>query len=264
MSPSAPVLDAGAPARVAGGDANRSSLRALEVFEAFRQARRPLSLSELSRLTAMPVSTCHGVMHTLAQRGYLYFVSGRDAYPTRRLMDLAADISAHDPIGMRAQPVLAQLRDLTDETVILGSRQGDEVLYLLVLESRQSIRYSSRAGERKPLHSSAVGKVILGTLDEETFARWLRAHPLARVTDRTLTSQRALRADLAASRARGWYATRGENVTDVMAIAMPLRIGHSELGVAIAGPIHRMQPAEARLAKKLAQTVRALETDDAR
>ena len=45
----------------------RSALRALEVFEAFRAARRPLPLSELAQLTGIPVSTCHGVMRALEQ-----------------------------------------------------------------------------------------------------------------------------------------------------------------------------------------------------
>ncbi|MBP8298061.1 MAG: helix-turn-helix domain-containing protein, partial [Burkholderiales bacterium] len=47
------------------GESSRSSLRALEVFEAFREARRPLSLSEVARMTDMPVSTCHGVFKAL-------------------------------------------------------------------------------------------------------------------------------------------------------------------------------------------------------
>ena len=148
----------------ANGEASRSSLRALEIFEAFRDARRPLSLSEAARLTDMPVSTCHGVFRALEQRGYLYFGSGRDAYPTRRLWDLAQEVNAHDPVARRLESSLAQLRDDVDETIILGVRHADTVLYLLVLESHQAIRYSSRAGEHKPLHSSAIGKVMLGAM----------------------------------------------------------------------------------------------------
>src|SRR5438128_9074219 len=121
------------------GEASRSALRALEVFEAFREARRPLSLSETAKLTNMPVSTCHGVFRAMEQRGYLYIGSARDAYPTRRLWDLAQDINAHDPVALRLEPALTHLRDDVDETVILGVRHGDTVLYLLVLESSQAI-----------------------------------------------------------------------------------------------------------------------------
>ncbi len=88
------------------GETSRSALRALEIFEAFRGARRPLSLSEAARLANMPVSTCHGVFKALEQRGFLYFDSGRDAYPTRRLWDLAQGINAHDPSPFASSPRL--------------------------------------------------------------------------------------------------------------------------------------------------------------
>ena len=39
--------------------------RTLEIFEAFAEAKRPLSLSELARMINMPVSSCHGLLRTL-------------------------------------------------------------------------------------------------------------------------------------------------------------------------------------------------------
>lgn len=62
-----------------------------------------------------------------------------------------------------------------------------------------------------------------------------------RVTPATLTSRRALAADLAAGRARGWYVTRGENVADVMAVATPVVMNEAVFAVAVAGPIQRMR-----------------------
>ncbi len=240
-------------------EGSRSPLRGLEIFEAFRTARRPLSLSEVARMVGMPVSTCHGVLKALEQRGYLYFVSGRDAYPTRRLWDLAQEINAHDPVALRLEPALAQLRDEVDETVILGVRHGDTVLYLLVLESAKAIRYSSRAGEHKLLHSSSIGKVMLGSLSPVQLEAWLAANALRKITDRTMISAARLKVDLAASRARGYYATRGENVPDVMAVAAPLRLGNSTFGVAIAGPLQRMADREATFGKRLVRALRAIE-----
>lgn len=237
----------------------RSSLRALDVLETFRRSGRQLSLSELSRLAGIPVSTCHGVMRALAQRGFLYFPSPREAYPTRRLLDVAHDIAANDPVLVRVAPALEALRDSTGETVILGTRQGDAVLYLLVLESRHPIRYAARPGEHKPLHSSSIGKTLLGSMPAAELAQWLASHPLPRVTERTLTSRRRLTDDLARSRERGVFVTRGENVADVMAIAAPLALGAGRFGVAVAGPMHRMEVAEARVVAQLRQCVRALE-----
>ena len=246
---------------ISAAGSNRSVMRSLEVFEAYRLARGPLSLSELASATGIPASTCHGVMRTLEQNGFLYFV-GHDAYPTRRLWDIADEIRLNDPIVRRVEPVLTALRDEVDETVVLGTRQGDSVLFLLVLESRQSIRYSARASERKPLHSSAIGKAILASLPQETLSQWLATRPLARVTERTITGPAQLLADIEESRARGYFVSRGENAKDVMAIAARLSVGVSEVGVAITGPIHRMDAIEAKLGDRLRHCVRQLEQRD--
>src|SRR3546814_539311 len=108
----------------------------------------------MSRLAKIPMSTCHSVVKSLEQNGFLYFISSREAYPTRRLWDLANQINKNDPVATQLAPLLGALRDKTGETVILGIRQGDQAVYLLVVESNQTIRYSSSVGEFKPLHSS--------------------------------------------------------------------------------------------------------------
>lgn len=239
-----------------------SPIRPLEVLDAFRVARKPLSLSEMARLANLPVSTCHGVVRALERHGFLYFLSPREAYPTRRLWDIASVIEANDPVAQRLMPTLAELRDATGETVILGTQQHGEVLYLSVVESDQSIRYSSRVGDHKPLHSSSIGKCLLGSMPDAELDAWLAGHPLPAVTANTITAADALRADLRASRQRGCYVTRGENVADVMAIASPLRLGTLTLGVAVAGPLHRMQSAETRITPLLLDCVRRLSHDE--
>jgi len=237
-------------------------IRPLEVLDAFRIARRPLSLSEIARLSGLPVSTCHGVVRSLERNGFLYFVSPREAYPTRRLWDIASVVEANDPVARWLAPALSALRDATGETVILGTRQHDAVLYLAVVESAQSIRYSSRAGDRKPLHSSSIGKCLLGSMPEAELRAWLATRPLPAVTTDTITDPAALMSDLRAARRHGTYVTRGENVPDVMAIAAPLRRGSLALAVAVAGPIHRMRAAEAQVAGQLLDCVRRLSNEE--
>jgi IclR family acetate operon transcriptional repressor len=241
--------------------ATPSPIRPLQVLDAFRVARRPLSLSEMARLAGLPVSTCHGVVRTLERHGFLYFLSSREAYPTRRLWDMASVIEANDPVAHRLAPALGELRDQTGETVIVGTHQNGQVLYLAVVESPQSIRYSSRAGEHKPLHSSSIGKCLLGSMAEPELDRWLAENSLVKVTGNTITEQSALKAELQLARKRGCYVTQGENVADVMGVAAPLQLGSLTLGIAVAGPLHRMQPDEARIAPLLLDCVRRLSNE---
>jgi IclR family transcriptional regulator, acetate operon repressor len=233
--------------------------RTLDIFEVFGAAQRPLSLSEIARTIGAPASSCHLLLRTLLGRGYVYSFGRRKLYyPTRRFYDVACSIATHDTLIEDLRPILVALRDDSEETVILGKRQGDAVLYLEVLESANTVRYTARAGEYKPLHSSAIGKALLGALPPGELDDWLGSHSLERVTARTLTRAAELKSNLQQSCKQGYFVTRGENVIDVMAMASSIALKGEVFGVAIAGPLHRMEPALARHAELLLATMRRI------
>ena len=73
--------------------------RTLDFFELFADQKRTLSLSDIARLLELPASSCHDVIQALQERGYIYELAPRAGYyPTRRLLDLAKMIVAHDPV----------------------------------------------------------------------------------------------------------------------------------------------------------------------
>ncbi|WP_233835508.1 IclR family transcriptional regulator [Paraburkholderia sp. ZP32-5] len=236
--------------------------RALSIFEAFEAACRPLALSELAEASDMPVSTSHGVVRVMIERGYLY-VTGRrkELYPTRRLVDMALTIAAHDPFLERIEPQLLALREATSETVIVGKRQGDQIVYLVVYEGPQTIRYSAPAGARKPLHSTSIGKAMLGELDDASLAAWLASAELNAITGHTLTAADAIANDIAESKRRGYFLTRGESVSDVFAVAMPVHLNREVLGIAVAGPRYRMENALDNIAAQMHAALAQIETD---
>jgi DNA-binding IclR family transcriptional regulator len=219
----------------------KSAGRTMGLFEAFARAQTPLSLSEIARSLDAPASSCFNLIRALEARGYLYLVEPKRLYPTHRLFEVARTIAAREPWIDFLEPVLADLRDETRETVILGKRQGDRVIYLEVFEGPQTIRYSARSGDLKPLHSSSIGKALLGTLEPADLSELLKNLPLRQVTKATITNRQKLLADLERSRRRGFFMTVGENVADVTAVAAGLRLDSEAYGIAIAGPMSRMR-----------------------
>jgi IclR family transcriptional regulator, acetate operon repressor len=237
----------------------RSADRTLLLFETFEALGRPLVLSELAEKMGIPTSSCHGIVQTLMQRGYLYSIGTRKAiYPTRKVLVMAESLVSRDPILDVIEPSLKQLRDDTHETVIVGKRQRDEILYLAVFEGPHAIRYTARAGEFKPLHSTSIGKAILGTLPADALRVWLDKHKLAKVTASTLHDRKELERDLDRGRDRGYFVTHGENVVDVSAIAATIEMSQEVLGIAVAGPAHRLQVQEKEIARLLLKTCRQL------
>jgi IclR family acetate operon transcriptional repressor len=233
--------------------------RVIDIYEAFQAIQRPLSLTDLAEAIDIPKSTCHAIVATLTARGYLYSLARpRSLYPTKRMYDVASDILSKDPFIERTTPLLEKLRDKSRETVILGKRQGDAVVYLQVVESAHPIRYSARPGDIKPLHSSSIGKALLGSLTPDELRTWADGRKLATVTGTTITAPDALVADIAKGRRAGYFRTRGENVSDVWAVASNFTVNNETLAIAVAGPRHRMEARLAECAELLVATCGAV------
>lgn len=229
--------------------------RVIDIFEAFRHAQRPLSLTELAATAHMPKSSCHAIVGTLIANGYLYTLAHpRALYPTQRLLDVAHDLVAGDPFLEHVLPRLEELRNASMETVLLGKREGDRVVYLQVLEGLHSIRYSAKPGDLKPLHSSAIGKALLGAQKETALRAWATEQSLPRITPATICDPERLVAEVLQSRQAGFFQTRGENVADVWAVAAFFSAGRETLAIGLAGPRHRMQDSMLACAQQLVTT----------
>ncbi len=237
----------------------KSASRTLRVIEAFAEAGSILSLAELSRALNIPRSSCLALLRTFVSCGYLYPVGTNGYYPTRKLYTMAEMIARCDPLVGRVLPVMTSLRDQTKETVILGKRYEERVIYLVVVESEQTIRYSARPGDFKPLHGSASGKVLLAALGGEERHALLKRLQLAPITPLTITGLRELEDDLSAGSARGWQYVEGENVPDVIAIATPVDLNGEVYALVCTGPIHRMKDELDQHGRALLEARRRLE-----
>lgn len=236
----------------------KTALRTLSVFEAFAERKAPLSLTDLARHVESPVSSCHGLLRTLKATGYVYLLNDRRRYyPTRRLFNLARQISAHDQIVEKLVPLMETLRERTEETIILAIRQDDEILYLHILEGPQTIRYAAYPGDRKPLHSSALGKAFLGEQSDQALAEFLEGRELAKITEATITSPDRLIADIQRARRRGYFMTRNENGPEIGGIARVFRVDLEPVGLCVAGPSRRIAASADAIGGALAEIVAA-------
>ena len=245
----------------AGGGLAPAAERALAIFEAFQRVAQPLTLSRLAEEISAPVSSCYNLVRTLIGLGYLFSLeSQRTFYPTRKLWDLANAIVAHDPLVQRVAPHAERLREATGETVIVGKWQERTALYLLVLEGPQTIRYVAASGRTIPLHTSAIGKALLSTLDVESMERWLAANKLEQITAGSITDRDELRRDILNGKQLGYFMTAGENVPDVGALAAPVNLRGDTIAIAVAGPTARIQSNRQAIVRALKQTAAELES----
>lgn len=216
--------------------------RTLDFIELFAAERRPLSLSDISRLLNIPASSCHDVLRALLARGYLYEIGPRAGfYPTVRLFDLAKVITDHDPILQRAEVLLRKVRDTIDESVSLAKAGKTSATYLLVFEPSHPLRFMVHVGNNvRSLHATSVGKAYLGGLPAEKFEAYLKTAKLTPMTQKTIRTKPELQQDIEQSQRRGYFLNREESVEDATAVSGNFRWNGANYIVTIAGPSSRM------------------------
>lgn len=235
----------------------RTAFRTLQIFEIFSEEGAALSLSQIAARLEIPVSSCLQIVRTLVSNGYLYgFGRRQNYYPTRRLLDMMQRIALHDPWIDRIQGHLDDIRDRTGESVAIATLQGDKVVYLAKADSRHILRVTIAIGMVRPIHSTATGKALLGTLDFERCERLLMHMEFSPFSNKTLTSAESMRADLEAARLRGYYTTFSEGVEGLSGLAIPVVIDGRTFAIGVSGPSERIEPREAELAAILAGAVR--------
>jgi len=135
------------------------------------------------------------------------------------------------------------------ETVNLGILDAGEVVVINTLESPQAVRMSSKIGNRRYLHSTAIGKVLLGGMPDKEVQRLLRLKGIPRITEETLTTKPAVLAEIHKVRAQGWALDNQENEIEGRCIGAPI-FGPGDAIVAalsISGPVFRMDIERAQL-----------------
>jgi DNA-binding IclR family transcriptional regulator len=217
--------------------------RTLDVFEIFAEAKKPLSLTELSKRLGIPASSCHDVLVALEERGFLYELRPRAGYyPTARLFEVAKAIHENDPVSERAEPVLQALSLDLSASVSLGQAKGMQLTYLVVCNPPDPLRFSVAVGATaRNLYATSAGKALLGSFTPEEQAGYLSSIEMKPLTPHTKTSPQELLDELRESEQRGWYVNRQESVEDALTLSTRFEWGGVAYVITAAGTLTRME-----------------------
>jgi len=261
VSPAALPERAVGRSRRGSAGAHRPPGRGIDIPELGVASPDGLALRSLAAGLEAPKSSLLPLLRTLTARGYLDQGPLGEYRLGRRALELGLGSPAQRGLPELARPALRALMQRTGETVFLGTLSGDGLAVVFVdkVDSDQVIRYAGGVGDRRPLHATSSGKVILAFLPAARRDKILKALTLKRYTDRTVTSPTVLRAALDEVRQTGLCFNLDELAVGAAGIAAPLfdRDGQVVGACAIGGPTDRVRP---RL-KVLAAEVRATARD---
>jgi IclR family KDG regulon transcriptional repressor len=204
----------------------KSADRVLDILELLASEPDGLTVSQISSRLGIARSSTHGLVQTVAQRGYLR----RDHRDGRRVA-LGASVvqlglSVTDRLELRtiARGPLERLVAATHDTMLLAVPDHGSLIYLdKIFSDQRGFRTDPRASARSPLHASSLGKALLAAAGDETVAARLDGERLEPVTEFTIVDVDALVAELRGSRERGYSTDEQQAVLGVCCVGAPIR-----------------------------------------
>ncbi|HSB03700.1 MAG TPA: IclR family transcriptional regulator [Thermodesulfobacteriota bacterium] len=216
------------------------------ILDILAQNPQGIRIRDLSARVKLPKGTTHRLVSSLTYFGYV-----RQDPKTRnyllgfRLVELGQLLLGQLDLRKEAEPFLRELAERTKETVHLVFLDRNEIVYIDKVETAHNpsgLRMASRVGARNPAHSSAVGKMLLAHLPEETLNSIIEEKGLAKRTENTITDANQLKDHLKIVSRQGYAIDDEENEKGIRCVAAPIcnEMGKAIAAISVSGPAFRI------------------------
>ncbi|MCA1036648.1 MULTISPECIES: IclR family transcriptional regulator [Bacillus] len=215
--------------------------KALEILSAFSLDTPAWGLRELSRHLNMSHTIVHRILSTFEEQGFIVNNPETHKYELGiKFIELGNVVEENIKISEMIQPIMKRLALETGESVVLTILDDSQGLFVKIVESEQSVRFSESVGKRSPLYIGASHKVILAYLPVESQYEIIEKGVKAGA--RQIGSRESFLHTMESIKEQGWFYTSGETFEEVAAIAVPLFDNKRQIigSLSVAGPSYRL------------------------
>lgn len=246
--------------------------RALAILELIAYKSGGLSNAEISERMNIATSTASYILNRLERSGFVQ----RQPESGRYEIGIKVVALAHAPLrdmGLRrtAEPVLRRLANQTDASSFVAVLERGHVMIVDKVEKPDLAVIDMDIGVRYPVHSTALGKILLAYLPENRVRLLFERMPFVKSSPRTIDSKARLIEDLKRVRKQGYAVSDGELFMGIRAVAAPIfgvsgepRAAVSATGFSVAVEDKRIIGAVQAAAHEISMRLAAAESDKAR
>jgi len=207
----------------------QSLQRGLAVIRAFDARHPELTLSEVARICDLTRAAARRFLLTLADLGYVR-TDGRLFSLTPRVLELGYAFLSSLSLPEVAEPHLEQLVAQVHESSSVSVLDGDDIVYVARVPTRRIMTVAINVGTRFPAYATSMGRVMLAGLPAPALDAYLERVRISRLTNHTVPTAAALRAELAKARTQGYAIVDQELEEGLRAIAAPI---HDRTGAVV-------------------------------
>jgi IclR family acetate operon transcriptional repressor len=218
--------------------------RAFLILDVMADAGGEAKLTEIAASAGLNVSTCHHLISTLHNWGYVARgLNSRSYVLGSRILHLSAACLRQVDLPRRAQSLVDRLNDQTREAVQLAIMQDTNLVHVLRREARHAVRVEAGfGGNSGAAHATATGKAILAWLPPTELDRIVADKGLAAFTPNTITDLEQLKEHLRLVRRNGFSIDREEFQIGVICLGAAIRdhAGAVVGSISVSAPVFRV------------------------
>jgi IclR family pca regulon transcriptional regulator len=195
--------------------------KGLVVLASFGKQRPTMTFSEAASVAQISRAAARRVLRTLAELGYVK-QNGRNFALSPNILKLGFAYLATQSWVECVQPLLTDLSERVRESSSAAILEDRDIVYVVRVPTRRIMTATISVGSRLPAFHTALGRVLLGYLDDAEIWRRLKSGPIEAYTPSTITDLQALFDRVKADHAQGFAAVEDELKRGSRAIAVPI------------------------------------------
>jgi IclR family transcriptional regulator, KDG regulon repressor len=198
--------------------------RTLSILETVAHSTNGLTNSDISRRLKIPKSSASYILRVLEKRGYFLRETNSGKYRLGlKLMSLTREVSTHLDVREVARPIMEDFVKRTNLSTHLAVLDNGRAVYVEKVENQNSfIKMDIWVGHRLPIHSTAIGKVLVSNMTETEVLAILELRGMEKKTTKTITNQKKFLKELENVKTYGFAVDNEENSFDVRCVASPI------------------------------------------
>lgn len=209
-------------ARRENGEFIESLDRGLRVLQSFGTEHRPMTLSDIAKVSNLSRATARRILLTLQRAG---FVAGDERLfsLTPRVLALASAYLSSNQIVAVMQPLMDDISTKAREVCSLAILDGDEAVFVARASPARVFSAGIDIGYRLPAYCTSVGRVLLGRLSNDDLTSAIAAMTVIAHTPETVTDKSTVTATIISDRNKGYSLVDREAEPGFRSISVPIR-----------------------------------------
>jgi DNA-binding IclR family transcriptional regulator len=223
-----------------------SAQEALRVLETVARSSTGITDAELTRHTGIGPERLTALLRMLRREGYVEQITDGAYVAGETLARLGSAQHREQALRDKLQHTLDRLRDSVGAAVYMSRYVDGEISVTQYADSPATPKVNEWVDFRSSAHATAIGKSLLTQLDHAGRRDHLARHKMARLTSRTITSDRLLLSRLESQPPTVPVLDLQEYAVGTVCAAVPVTAGSSVGCLALSLPVehaHRLRQA---------------------